>query len=94
MAIEDALAAWLGNQRWFAGKGQELRDLAIVADTEFLAGDPGLRHLIVAVSHGTAVDYYQVLIGLRRRLPARLRHARSARRATAGRSTTRCTTPT
>ena len=76
MAIEDALAAWLGNQRWFAGKGQELRDLAIVADTEFLAGDPGLRHLIVAVSHGTAVDYYQVLIGLRRRLPARLRHAR------------------
>jgi maltokinase len=76
MAIEDALATWLGNQRWFAGKGQELRDLAIVADTELLAGDPGLRHLIVAVSHGTAVDYYQVLIGLRRRLPARLRHAR------------------
>ena len=76
MAIEDALATWLGNQRWFAGKGRELRDLAIVADTELLAGDPGLRHLIVAVSHGTAVDYYQVLIGLRRRLPARLRHAR------------------
>src|SRR5690348_4287612 len=76
MAIEDALATWLGNQRWFAGKGQELRDLAIAADTELLAGDPGLRHLIVAVSHGTAVVYYQVLIGLRRRLPARLRHAR------------------
>jgi maltokinase len=76
MAIEDALATWLGNQRWFAGKGQELRDLAIVADTELLADDPGLRHLIVAVSHGTAVDYYQVLIGLRRRLPVRLGHAR------------------
>ena len=76
MAIEDALATWLGNQRWFAGKGQELRDLAIVADTELLAGDPELRHLIVAVSHGTAVDYYQVLVGLRRRLPARLKHAR------------------
>ncbi len=74
MAIEDALAAWLGNQRWFAGKGQELHDLAIVADTELLAGDPGLRHLIVAVSHGTAVDYYQLLVGLRRRLPARLKH--------------------
>ena len=74
MAIEDALAAWLGNQRWFAGKGQELHDLAIVADTELLAGDPGLRHLIVAVSHGTAVDYYQLLVGLRRRLPARLQH--------------------
>jgi maltokinase len=76
MAIEDALAAWLGNQRWFAGKGQGLRDLAIVADTELVSGDPELRHLIVAVSHGTAVDYYQVLVGLRRRLPARLKHAR------------------
>jgi maltokinase len=75
MAIEDALAEWLGNQRWFAGKGQELRDLTIVADTELVAGDPGLRHLIVAVSHGTAVDYYQVPIGLRRRLPVRLEHA-------------------
>ena len=76
MAIEDALAIWLGTQRWFAGKGQGLRDLAIVADTELVSGDPELRHLIVAVSHGTAVDYYQVLIGLRRRLPARLKHAR------------------
>ena len=75
MAIEDALAAWLGHQRWFAGKGQGLRDLAIVADTELVVGDPELRHLIVAVSHSTAVDYYQVLIGLRRRLPARLEHA-------------------
>jgi maltokinase len=76
MAIEDALATWLGNQRWFAGKGQGLRDLAIVADTKLISGDPELRHLIVAVSHGTAVDYYQVPIGLRRRLPARLKHAR------------------
>jgi maltokinase len=76
MAIEDALATWLGNQRWFAGKGQGLYDLAIVADTELVSGDPELRHLIVAVSHGTAVDYYQVLVGLRRRLPARLKHAR------------------
>jgi maltokinase len=76
MAIEDALATWLANQRWFAGKGQGLRDLAIVADTELVAGDPELRHLIVAVSQGTAVDYYQVPVGLRRRLPARLKHAR------------------
>ena len=76
MAIEDALATWLGDQRWFAGKGQGLHDLAIVADTELVAGDPELRHLIVAVSHGTAVDYYQILVGLRRRLPERLKHAR------------------
>jgi maltokinase len=76
MAIEDALAEWVGNQRWFAGKGQELRDLAIVADTGLVAGDPELRHLIVAVSHGTAVDYYQVPVGLRRRLPGRLTHVK------------------
>jgi maltokinase len=76
MAIEDALATWLGNQRWFAGKGQGLRDLAIVADTELVAGDPELRHMIVTVSHGTTVDYYQILIGLRRWLPDHLEHAR------------------
>jgi len=76
MAIEDVLATWLGDQRWFAGKGQGPHDLAIVADTELVAGEPGLRHLIVAASHGTAVDYYQVFIGLRRRLPERLQHVR------------------
>ena len=76
MAIEDVLATWLGDQRWFAGKGQGLHDLAIVADTELVAGEPELRHLIVAVSHGTAVDYYQILVGLRRRLPVRLQHVR------------------
>src|ERR1700733_15297991 len=76
MAIEDALAPWLGNQRWFAGKGEGTRDLAIVADTKLVAGDPELRHLIIAVSHGAAVDYYQILVGLRRKLPERLEYAR------------------
>ena len=76
MAIEDALAPWLGNQRWFAGKGQGLRDLAIVSDNKLVAGDPELRHLIIAVSHGAAVDYYQILVGLRRKLPERLEYAR------------------
>ena len=75
MAIEDALATWLGQQRWFAGKGQELRDLAVVADTTLVEGDPELRHLIIAVSHGTAVDYYQLLVGVRSELPGRLEHA-------------------
>ena len=76
MIFEEALAEWLGDQRWFAGKGQWLHDLTIVADTELVSGDPGLRHLVVAVSHGTHVDYYQIFVGLRRRLPARLQHAR------------------
>jgi maltokinase len=75
MTVEEALATWLVTQRWFAGKGRNLRDLAIVADTEVVAGDPGLRHLIVTVSQGTTVDYYQVFLGIRDTLPARLRHA-------------------
>ncbi len=75
MAFEDALATWLVQQRWFAGKGRGLRDLAVVADTEMVGGDPELRHLIITVSHGTTVDYYQVLVGLRAALPDSLRHA-------------------
>jgi maltokinase len=76
MGFEDALATWLVKQRWFAGKGRGLRDLAIVADTQVVAGDPELRHLIITVSHGTTVDYYQVPTGFRRKLPDRLEHAR------------------
>jgi len=76
MAFEEALAAWLVKQRWFAGKGRGLRDLAIVADTEVVSGDPELRHLIVTVSYDTTVDYYQVLTGLRHELPDELQHVR------------------
>jgi maltokinase len=75
MAFEDALATWLVKQRWFAGKGRELRDLAVVADTQVTDGDPELRHLVVTVCHGTTVDYYQVPVGVRRDLPDRLEHA-------------------
>src|SRR5215469_12063359 len=80
MAFEDALATWLVNQRWFAGKGRSLSDLTVVSDTQVVAGDPELRHVIIAVSHGpvpdgAAVDYYQVLAGFRKRLPGRLSHA-------------------
>jgi maltokinase len=75
MAFEEALATWLVEQRWFAGKGHGLRDLAVVADSEIVAGDPELRHMIVTVSHGMTVDYYQLLVGFRRQLPERLSHA-------------------
>ncbi len=75
MTFEDTLATWLVNQRWFAGKGRIVHDLAVVADTEIIPGDPGLRHLLVTVSHGATSDCYQLFIGYRARLPARLRHA-------------------
>jgi maltokinase len=76
MIFEDVLAAWLVKQRWFAGKGRTVHDLAVVADTEIIPGDPGLRHLLVTVSHGATSDCYQLFVGQRARLPARLRHAR------------------
>jgi len=76
MTFEDILATWLVKQRWFAGKGRTVHHLAIMADTEIIPGDPGLRHLIVTVSHGATSDCYQLFIGYRARLPARLRHAR------------------
>jgi maltokinase len=76
MEFEDELAAWLVKQRWFAGKGRTVHDLAVVADTEIIPGDPGLRHLLVTVSHGATSDCYQLFIGQRARLPARLRHVR------------------
>jgi maltokinase len=76
MTVEDLLAAWLVKQRWFAGKGRTVHDLAVVAETEIIPGDPGLRHLLVTVSHGATSDCYQLFLGLRARLPARLRHAR------------------
>jgi maltokinase len=75
MTFEDTLATWLVKQRWFAGKGRTVHDLAVVADTEIIPGDPGLRHLIVTVSHGATSDCYQLFIGYRARLPDRLRHA-------------------
>jgi maltokinase len=76
MTFEDTLATWLVKQRWFAGKGRTVHDLAVVADTEIIPCDPGLRHLMVTVSHGATSDCYQLFIGYRARLPARLRHAR------------------
>ena len=76
MRLEDALAPWLQEQRWFAGKGRMLRDLAVVADTEVVAGDPALRHLLVLVSHGASADHYQIFVGLRRDLPDWLEHAK------------------
>jgi maltokinase len=75
MTFEDVLTGWLVKQRWFAGKGRTVDDLAIAADTEITAGDPGLRHLLVTVSHGGTSDRYQLFVGQRARLPARLRHA-------------------
>lgn len=76
MTFEEALAAWLPGQRWFAGKGTPITGLAIIADTTLVAGDPGLRHLALAVDQGSGTDSYQVFAGMRAELPSWLEHAR------------------
>jgi maltokinase len=74
MTFEDTLATWLVKQRWFAGKGRTVHDLTVLADTEVIPGDPGLRHLLVTVSYGATADCYQVFVGTRAELPDRLGH--------------------
>jgi maltokinase len=75
MTFEDTLATWLPAQRWYSGTGATARDLVITADTTLAAGDPELRHLIVTVSSGAEPVRYQVLVGIRSRVPDSLRHA-------------------
>jgi maltokinase len=75
MTYADILATWLPAQRWYSGAGTTIRDLAITADATLAAGDPELRHLIIAVSSGGQTARYQVLVGIRSHVPDSLRHA-------------------
>jgi maltokinase len=75
MTFEEGLAAWLPRQRWFAGKGTPVDGVTISAATVLVDADPGLRHLIVAVSQAGGTDRYQVLAGLRAQIPDGLKHA-------------------
>ncbi|WP_245592654.1 maltokinase N-terminal cap-like domain-containing protein [Actinomadura rifamycini] len=71
-----SIARWLPRQRWFGGKdGRRIDGLSIGSATELRPGDPGLHHLVLDVTQDGATDRYQVLLGVRRDLPGRLRHA-------------------
>lgn len=71
--LAELLAAWIGRQRWFGGKGRPIDELSIDSDVELT---PGLRHLIVAVWQDGSRDRYQILLGERsHQLPDRLTHA-------------------
>ncbi len=74
MTFEETLASWLPEQRWFAGKGTRTDQLAIQSETVLADGDPGLRHLIISAAHDGRPVSYQLLIGLRADVPARLAH--------------------
>ncbi|MFI7128388.1 aminoglycoside phosphotransferase [Nonomuraea sp. NPDC050153] len=70
--LSEPLAAWIGRQRWFGGKGRVIDELSIESDVELTSG---LRHLIVAVWQEGSRDRYQLLLGERTELPDRLTHA-------------------
>ncbi|WP_431924856.1 maltokinase N-terminal cap-like domain-containing protein [Nonomuraea jabiensis] len=70
--LSEPLAAWIGRQRWFGGKGRVIDELSIESDVELASG---LRHLIVAVWQEGSRDRYQILLGERTELPDRLTHA-------------------
>ncbi|NRQ37913.1 phosphotransferase [Nonomuraea sp. NN258] len=69
--LHELLAAWIGRQRWFGGKGRPIDELSIESDVEVA---PGLRHLVVAVWQEGSRDRYQILLGERDELPDRLKH--------------------
>ncbi|MFC7327775.1 maltokinase N-terminal cap-like domain-containing protein [Marinactinospora rubrisoli] len=75
--LEELLATWMPQQRWFAGKGLPVDAVTVEEQHHLIPGVPGLRALVVAVGQGGVADRYQVLLGLRRAgtLGAELRHA-------------------
>ncbi|RCV49772.1 maltokinase N-terminal cap-like domain-containing protein [Marinitenerispora sediminis] len=75
--LEELLATWIPQQRWFAGKGLPVDTVTVEEQHVIIPGVPGLRALVVAVGQGGVADRYQVLLGLRRAgtLGSDLRHA-------------------
>src|SRR5258708_15516278 len=63
-SLAELLAGWLPAQRWFAGSGPIVRDVAIRSDVKLADGDPELWHLIVDAAMGAHTVGYQVPIGL------------------------------
>lgn len=85
-SLAPLLHEWLPRQRWFAGKGQPITAFSLVSATEVLPVDTdstgarsraGLLHLLVRAHQPSMPaqspdDCYQLLLGVRAALPARL----------------------
>ncbi|MEV4252766.1 phosphotransferase [Spirillospora sp. NPDC049652] len=74
-SLLDLLTEWLPAQRWFAGKDRPIQEIGIGTATALLPGDPGLHHLVLDVRQSGRAEQYQMLLGLRRDLPERIRPA-------------------
>jgi maltokinase len=75
MSPRALLPEWLPHQRWFGAKGRQIHDISIVSDRVLVAGEPTMRHLLVAVDLGEDTETYQLLVGSRTEVPQRLEHA-------------------
>jgi maltokinase len=75
------VARWLPGQRWFAGAGARISELAIASDVVLAPGDPQFRHLLVDVSIAGDAVRYQLPLGFRAQLPAALSDAEIGRAA-------------
>lgn len=72
-SLAGPLREWLPKQRWFAGKGRALTDLAVVSMTEL---HPGCLHLLLRTRDSEASEQcYQLLLGVSEDLPPDLHHA-------------------
>ncbi|MEU8588845.1 maltokinase [Streptomyces sp. NPDC048664] len=91
-SLSGLLRHWLPRQRWFAGKGCAVTDLALLSVTELR---PDCLHLLLRAEHaelpgsgrpggGAAHDCYQLLLGIRESLPPRLAPAAVLGRVTEG----------
>ncbi|GII31753.1 maltokinase N-terminal cap-like domain-containing protein [Planotetraspora mira] len=73
-SLQELLVGWITGQRWFAGKGRAIDDLAVDTLTELDPGDPALVHALVSVRQGERTTQYQIPLGLRAQVPDRLKH--------------------
>ncbi|GGV64134.1 hypothetical protein GCM10010277_70630 [Streptomyces longisporoflavus] len=72
-SLDGVLQEWLPRQRWFAGKGLPITELAVVSMTEL---QPGCLHLLIRSRHtGERDGCYQLLLGVEEDPPPHLQHA-------------------
>jgi maltokinase len=77
VALAGALARWLPEQRWFAGKHRAIEAVTPVSAVPLGDVQPRLDHLVVQVGYATGEpERYQLLVGWRSALPEKLEHAR------------------
>jgi maltokinase len=72
-AVSAVLRDWLPEQRWFGGKGRDIRSVTVIKDTPLRDSDPALHHLLIKVTYADrGVDTYQVPVGIAQDLPEHL----------------------